>query len=56
MTEKEWQQIKRLDISFVVIGGVGTLLITAMIVALSTLAGLISSPTAGFYPLWMSGW
>ena len=35
MTEKEWQQIKRLDISFVVIGGVGTLLITAMIVALS---------------------
>ena len=37
MTEKEWQQIKRLDISFVVIGGVGTLLITAMIVALSYL-------------------
>ena len=55
MTEKEWQRIKRLDISFVVIGGVGTLLITAMIV-FRTLAGLISSPTAGFYPLWMSGW
>ena len=35
MTEKNWQQIKRIDISFVVIGGVGTLLITAMIVALS---------------------
>ena len=51
MTEKEWQQIKRLDISFVVIGGVGTLLITAMIVALSyfgwfdqfTDSGLLSS-------------
>lgn len=51
MTEKEWQQIKRLDISFVVIGGVGTLLITAMIVALSYLgwfdqftdSGLLSS-------------
>ena len=40
MTEKEWQQIKRLDISFVVIGGVGTLLITAMIVALYVL-GLV---------------
>ena len=55
MTEKEWQQIKRLDISFVVIGGVGSLLITAMVVALSYL-GWFSSPTAGFYPLWMSGW
>ena len=51
MTEKEWQQIKRLDISFVVIGGVGSLLITAMIVALSYLgwfdqftdSGLLSS-------------
>ena len=51
MTEKEWQRIKRLDISFVVIGGVGTLLITAMIVALSYLgwfdqftdSGLLSS-------------
>ena len=51
MTEKEWQQIKQLDISFVVIGGVGTLLITAMIVALSYLgwfdqftdSGLLSS-------------
>ncbi len=51
MTEKEWQQIKRLDISFVVIGGVETLLITAMIVALSYLgwfdqftdSGLLSS-------------
>ena len=51
MTEKEWQQIKRLDISFVVIGGVGTLLVTALIVALSYLgwfdqftdSGLLSS-------------
>ena len=51
MTEKEWQQIKRLDISFVVIGSVGSLLITAMIVALSYLgwfdqftdSGLLSS-------------
>ena len=51
MTEKEWQQIKRLDISFVVIGGVGSLLITAMIAALSYLgwfdqftdSGLLSS-------------
>ena len=51
MTEKKWQQIKRIDISFVVIGGVGTLLITAMIVALSYLgwfdqftdSGLLSS-------------
>ena len=51
MTEKEWQQIKRLDISFVVIGSVGSLLITAMIVALSyfgwfdqfTDSGLLSS-------------
>ena len=37
MTEKEWQRIKRLDISFVVIGGVGSLLITALTVALSYL-------------------
>ena len=51
MTEKEWQQIKRLDISFVVIGSVGSLLITAMIAALSYLgwfdqftdSGLLSS-------------
>ena len=51
MTEKEWQQIKRLDVSFMVIGGVGSLLITAMIVALSYLgwfdqftdSGLLSS-------------
>ncbi len=51
MTEKEWQQIKRLDVSFVVIGGVGSLLITALIVALSYLgwfdqftdSGLLSS-------------
>ena len=51
MTEKEWQRIKRLDVSFVVIGGVGALLVIALMFAFSgmdwfyqfTDSGLLSS-------------
>ena len=51
MTEKEWQQIKRHDISFVVIGGIGVLLVIALMFVFSgmdwfyqfTDSGLLSS-------------
>ena len=35
MTEKEWQRIKRLDVSFVVIGGIGALLVIALMFVFS---------------------